>query len=513
MPTPLPTHSSAVVPASASVPAGQRANLTPSQATPQPVIHAAGNQPAPVPQSPTSVGPAPGASQSPSLLVEKRAPDTLLFGQPLTYEVVVRNLGPTPVYHVRVDDELPPGVRYLGGDPLAEMGQNRLAWQVGTLEPGAERKLRVDLQPQAEGEIRSVATVSFCAAAVMRTQVVQPRLAVAVRGPEQVVAGENVPFQIQVSNPGSGQVTGLVLRGKLPPGLQHPQGSLVEADLGGLAPGETRAVTLTTVAAQGGAQLAAISASADGNLEAGARASVTVLEANLKLRRTGPSRCFVKSEAAFELEVTNPGSAPADNAQLVDTLPAGLDFVSATEGGSYDATARTITWRLGAVAPGGRRTFGYRVKAVGLGEQTDKAVVQADRGLEVAAETAFNVEGVPALQMEVVDLEDPTPVGGELTYEVRVVNQGSCPCTNIQIIAQVPDGLQPTDCRGPTGHRGQGSQIVFDPLPKLATKADVVYRMTVRGQQPGDYRFRVQMTCDQLKLPVNQEESSRVYKD
>ena len=53
--------------------------------------------------------------------------------------------------------------------------------------------------------------------------------------------------------------------------------------------------------------------------------------------------------------------------------------------------------------------------------------------------------------------------------------------------------------------------MTFDPLAKLATKADAVYRVKVRGMQPGDYRFRVQMTCDQLKAPVVKEESSRVY--
>ena len=120
---------------------------------------------------------------------------------------------------------------------------------------------------------------------------------------------------------------------------------------------------------------------------------------------------------------------------------------------------------------------------------------------------------IAALALELVDLEDPVEVGGELTYEVRVVNQGSCPCTNIQITATVPEGLLPREATGPSAHRLQGPQIVFEPLPKLATKADVVYRMKARGVQPGDYRFQVQMTCDQLRQPVHKEESSRVYKD
>jgi uncharacterized repeat protein (TIGR01451 family) len=334
-----------------------------------------------------------------------------------------------------------------------------------------------------------------------------------MRGPEQAVVGEPVVFQVQVSNPGSGPVTGLVLRGKLPEGLQHPQGSVVEAELGTLAPGDSRVIPLTTTAAKGGRQMAEVHATADGGMETSARSAVQLLEANLQVRRSGPSRCYLKSEVGFELELQNPGSAAANNVEIVDTLPAGLEFVSATEGGVYDAASRSVTWRLTALPPNGKHKLGYRVKAAGIGEQADRVVVRAERGLEAKAETTFNVEGIPALLLEVVDLDDPVEAGGDLTYEVRVVNQGSCPCTNIQITASVPDGLQARDASGPTGHRVQGSQVVFESLAKLATKADAVYRMKVRGLQPGDHRFKVQMTCDQLRQPVYKEESSRVYKD
>jgi uncharacterized repeat protein (TIGR01451 family) len=221
----------------------------------------------------------------------------------------------------------------------------------------------------------------------------------------------------------------------------------------------------------------------------------------------------VKSEVGFELEVTNPGSAVSTGVQIVDTLPSGLDFVSASEGGTWDVSTRTITWRLNTVAPGGRSIVAYRVKAREVGEQPHKAVVQAERGGEAKAESIFNVEGVPALQLEVVDLDDPIEVGGELIYEIRVKNQGSGPCTNIQILAQLPDGLQFREASGPVTYRPTATGVIFDPLPKLASKADVVYRVKVKGVAPGDYRFKAQMTCEQLRQPVNKEESSRVYKD
>jgi hypothetical protein len=40
----------------------------------------------------------------------------------------------------------------------------------------------------------------------------------------------------------------------------------------------------------------------------------------------------------------------------------------------------------------------------------------------------------------------------------------------------------------------------------------MVYTVRVRGNTEGDHRFRVQLTCDQLRTPVVKEESSRFYK-
>lgn len=448
--------------------------------------------------------------QAPCVLIEKRGPETTLFGQPIQYEIIVRNPGPSPVYNVRVEEELPPPVKFVSSEPASENTAARPTWMLGNMEPNSERRIRVQVQPPGEGELRTCASVTFSGTAILKTQVVQPRLSVNVRSPEQVSSGEPVPIQIQLSNSGSVAIPNLMLRGKLSDGLQHPQGSNIEAEIGALAAGETRSITLATTAVRGGGQTCELAATSPG-VEAAGRCSVQVLEPNLQLRRAGPTRCYFKGEIGFELEAGNPGTAPANNVLVTDTLPAGLDFVLASEGGAYDPQSRTITWRVAAMAPGSKRTMTYRVKATALGEHVDRAAIRADSGGIVRTEGSFLVEGIAAMSLEVVDLEDPVEVGGELTYEVRIVNQGSSPCTNIQIVAQVPEGMQARDGSGPTAYRAQGAQATFEPLPRLATKADAVYRIKVRGLVPGDYRFRVQMTCDQLKQPVVKEESSRVY--
>ena len=59
----------------------------------------------------------------------------------------------------------------------------------------------------------------------------------------------------------------------------------------------------------------------------------------------------------------------------------------------------------------------------------------------------------------------------------------------------------------------EGKEIIFEPLPKLAPRADAIYRVNVRGIAPGDLRFRARIKADGLTVPVLKEESTKVYGD
>lgn len=480
---------------------------------PKPIVVPPLTQSAPIAAPPVKA-PAPAmtpTSVTPTVMIEKRGPETINAGSPLVYDIVVRNLGQSSVDQVRVEDEIPTGTRYITSNPPAEADGERLSWNLGQLESSGERKLHVEVMPNVDGEYRAIAKVSFSTTTSMRTSIVRPQLALQMSGPDQVMAGDQVPYQIVVSNPGTGPVNRLILRVKLPPGLQHAQGSHIEADLGILPAGGSRTIPLRVTAALGGVQVNEATATGDGGLEASARTQVSIMQPQLQLRRLGPNKVMFKGEVTEEYEINNPGNAAANNVNLIEVLPAGLEFVGASDGAIYDPVGRSVTWRLGQQQPGAVRKVVLKAKATAVGDQPTRAVAVADRGLESKADGSVSVEGIPALLLEVVDLEDPVEVGGELTYEVRVVNQGSCPCTNIRINCDVPEGLTPIEAYGPVAHQITGTQVTFEPLGRLATKADAVYRIKVRGTQPGDYRFKVQMTCEQLRLPVNKEESSRVY--
>ncbi len=508
---PVPDHLKAAAPATPSaLPAA-----TPTPPAPSlPDLGAVGKPAVPAEQSSSAFRPvAPVGAQTPTIYLEKIGPPTVAAGKPFAYEIVARNTGTVPVFNVRVEDEIPAGGRFVSADPKPEMHGERLAWSLGTLDVGGERRIKVEIQAVGEGDLTAAATVTFSAASGLRTQIIRPKLALTVTGPEGVQVGDQAEFQIKVANVGTGPATNVVLHDNLPPGLWHSQGHHIDADLGTLAPGEAKVVPLPTTAVKAGPQVNETQVTADDGLKASAQSRLVVTEAVLSLTTSGPKRRYLNREAQFTIELANSGSAPASGVVVTDQLPEGLEFVATSEGGAHDPATRTVRWQLDAVPPAQKRTLWVKVLAKAPGDLVTRATAQATRGRELRAEAAVRVEGMAALVCEVVDLENPIEVGAETTYEIRVFNQGTAPSTGVQVIANLPRGLTAKGATGPVPYHVQGQQVVFEPLPKLAPRADTVYRVRLAGLEAGDLRVKVLLTSDQVRVPVCQEEVTHVYND
>jgi uncharacterized repeat protein (TIGR01451 family) len=458
-----------------------------------------------------------GVSQAAAVSVETIGPASASVSKPYTFEIVVRNPGSTPAQFVRVQDRLPENLQYLGSEPRGEMHDGQLLWDLGTLDGGAERRIKVSVQATGEGELLTTATATCSARTSLRTKVSQPKLSLVKKGPETAQVGDTVKFELLVSNVGTAPAEQIVLRDRMPAGLQHKSqrtpGEVIEADLGTLAPGQTKTIDMEAKATQAGRFVNEASISAPGIAEVSAQATVVVTDAPLSLRKTGPQRSQPNQELVYELVVTNTGSGAAGGVKLVDTLPEGLDFVSASDSGTYSAATRTVQWELATLGGGQSKAVNVRVKAVKAGEWTNQAVARSERGQETRADLHVQLEGVPALLFEVVDLDDPVEVGSETTYEIRVVNQGTAPCTNVKITCVGPDGLKILGAEAPVAHRQDGNRIVFEPLPKLAAKADVLYKVRARAMKAGDWRFRTLLSSDHMPDPVYEDESTQVYND
>ena len=53
----------------------------------------------------------------------------------------------------------------------------------------------------------------------------------------------------------------------------------------------------------------------------------------------------------------------------------------------------------------------------------------------------------------------------------------------------------------------------FEPLARLAPKADVTFRVKTQALQAGDLRIKVQLLTDEMRQPITKEASTRVYTD
>ena len=238
-----------------------------------------------------------------------------------------------------------------------------------------------------------------------------------------------------------------------------------------------------------------------------------VLQPQLKLTKTGPKRRYLERSAIYSLVVSNPGTTAASNVAISDELPDGFAFVEASDAGRLTPDKQAVRWAIGQLAAGDSRTMTVTLRATAPGEFCSRAEATADDGLRAEAEVCTAVEGISALLVELVDLADPIEVGAETTYEIRVVNQGSQAATNVVIQGTAPPGMRPLEADGPVRYEIRGQQILFEPLPRLGLRADAAYHIHVRGDRPGDLRFRVTMQCDQLEAAVNKEESTRVFAD
>lgn len=480
--------------------------------------------------SPVPMGNLP-TKHAPGVVVETVTPETVSVGQDVTYELVVKNEGSTAVWNVRVEDEIPAGSKYVMSDPSGDTANGKLSWNLGSLDIGATKRLKVVVRPSEEGELRNRTVVSFSAATENKMKVTRPKVGVAVSAPDTVKAGEEAAFTVKLTNTGSGPATNLVMRATLSDGLHNPNGSILELKIPSLAAGQTKTIPLRAIATKSGSQSCSLAVSADGTVAEPTKAGLNVVEPKLVARVVGPAKCLVKGEPTFTLEFTNPGTATTDNLTATVPLPPGFEFIQASDGGAVSQSGKEIVWRLPGLPAGAGKAVSMKLRSVAPSDAMVKVVVGAVnetmpvnssgiqqasiamKGLEAKADLTIKSEGVAALRFEVIDVEDPVEVGKEAIYEIRLTNQGTGPCTNVNITGLPAEGTTAVAANGPTQVRVQAGQLLFDPIAKLDVKGEAIYRVRVRGNQSGDMKFKLQVSCDQIRTPIIKEENTRFYKE
>jgi uncharacterized repeat protein (TIGR01451 family) len=209
------------------------------------------------------------------------------------------------------------------------------------------------------------------------------------------------------------------------------------------------------------------------------------------------------------LTIRNTGNVPEPKAILTLPVPAGAVVTAATEG--FHVTDRRVTWEVAELAPNAASQFCAVLTMRQPGALTFNPTASSASVTPVQSACDTVIAGLPAILLEVVDLEDPVEVGKQVTYEIQVVNQGSAADSNVRLVCALPESQEFVFGSGATAVQAQGGTVTTEALPSLGPKVAAAWRVTVKAVHAGDARFKVELRSGQFERPILEEEATQQY--
>lgn len=449
------------------------------------------------------------AAQSGLIKVEKIMPAQVQINRPFEYKIKATNMSSHDVHEVSVAEELSDNFKFASAAPAAKQTGNVLVWNLGTLTANQSKEMVVKGSATSTKAIEVCATVDYVCPSCATVAVVEPMLDITHTAPQKVVICDQIPLTITVKNNGTGAAENVKITSKLPKGLVTVDGkSQVDVNVGTLAAGEAKEFKVATVAKQTGSYETVATAKADGLDAESAKLATIVTQPALKITKTGPETTYLGRSVEYEIVVTNTGDEAAVDTMIQDTIPAGVTNVAASAGGQV--SGNTVVWAIGSLAPEASKTVKISYTPSDAGKFGNKATATAVCAEAVAASASTAIKGIPALLLEVIDVEDPIEVGKNETYVITVTNQGTAVATNVVVKSFFEDTMQYVSSSGAT-NGSYSEALSFAPLPKLAPGAKATWNVVVKAVKAGDVRFRVTMNSDQLDRDVQETESTYFY--
>ncbi|MDB5319385.1 MAG: hypothetical protein JWN40_1016 [Phycisphaerales bacterium] len=453
------------------------------------------------------------------LLVEKLGPREARLNRPYDYRIRVTNLTANPLTGVVIRERLPETFTLTRSDPAAKDEGGWINYPIGELPAMGARTVEVTGVPKAEGAINSFISVDYKPALSAVTDVVNPILKLTKEGPADADICEGIRYRYVVSNTGTGTEHDVTIEDALPDGLTTDDGkSLVSLRVGDVPQSTSKELSVRVKPARTGHYASAAVARAPGGVEVRSQeVSTTIHQPKLEMTVDGPATEYLNKTATYIVHVKNTGDAPARRTVLgIDAGSRGEVATVAIAGAPDAADARPLPYKkegadLQTLAPGESRTATITVRAAREGKLTLTAAVLATCVAPVTATTATSILTLPALRLEVVDLDDPIRVGDNVTYQISVKNQGTGSDKNIAIIATLPTELEFITASGPTEAKADGATLTFTPLETLAAGRQAVWQIQAKAKSPGDVRLQVQLKSDSLTKPAAESEPTRLY--
>ncbi|HZZ78263.1 MAG TPA: hypothetical protein VFE62_07075 [Gemmataceae bacterium] len=491
---------------------GPHKGTTPDHLAPGPVLGQGKILPAP---------PSPNAMVNlslPAVTVEKRGPVTLQAGETQSYQIVIRNLGPGPAQQVRIEDDLPSGIKLIDIGPQPQWQGPRAVWTLSNVAPGAELIIRMTLKADRPTQLANSLSAHVSAMQQTNTVALRPAnhqasstLAVRLTAPDGVVVGKPAVFDIHVTNQSGLPLTGIVLFGYLPEGLNTESGHEIEGKVGGvLAPGATKVIKMPTNAVKPGRYTVRVKVATNRG-EGSATSTLEIGADTLTIHQAPVTRMYLGRDSDLQFQVANGTGKPLRHVEIACRLPEGIDYVGATDSGGYQSNHRTVYWLVDTLPAGHTHTVSVRVHGDKPGQYPCPVFARADGVPETHTNGSIAIEGKANLSLNLVGRDNPLEVNKDTAYEVLVVNGGGAPAHKVRLQVQFPAGIIPGEVQGNTRYTVNGQTVIFEPIPQLAPNGQVIVRISARAQTIGDQRVQVSVVSDEMPTPIQREVSTKVY--
>jgi len=449
------------------------------------------------------------------IALDRIAPTEITLNESFEYRIRVRNLTDVTLSNVIVTDDLPASFEIMSSTPeLGDMKRNTAFWYLGTLEGNATEIITATAVAKSLGPVKSCAQVTYNIPTCTRMDVVESKLHLSREAPEEVLACDRIPVRYVVTNHGNGYACDIEITETLPPGLRSSTGvTEVLFTIDKLGPGESREFTeMMDTEGLGSFTVQAVAKSPIHGMAQSNAVTTRVRKPLLQLNQTCTRSQYIGRNLTYDVTVTNTGDGHAKNAVIETMVPEEMDFVGATQGGTFTRTSPgRIHWNLGTIDPQGSMQVSFELKTEREGTFAARSTVNAycAEPASDTCQTAFS--GVAGILLEVVDVADPITVGDRETYVITVTNQGTSTATNIEISCMLEEKMEYVSSSGPTAGSLIGRTVTFEPLSSLAPKAQASWRVVVKALDDGSVRFRTVMKTDQFPRPVEETEATNFY--
>ena len=452
---------------------------------------------------------------SPHLDIRKSAPDRAVIGEPLVYEIRLTNTGSSPATNVVVEDRIPRGSKLMGTNPVAEMPESSksLIWRFESIAPGQTELMKIRVEPTQAGSIGSISTVRFMAETAAETRVAAPVLEFQLVGPAEAQTGEQVNYQFEIRNTGDEDARDVVVRTLVPEGLSHPGGVDLEYPVGTVPAGASKTVDLPVQAvAESGDFRTQATLEFRGGQPIDSISPIRIIKQRIKIGRVGPRKRFVSSDVKFVNRIENLSIKDLSQVSVTETLPPGVSFKSASDGGRLTRDGRKVEWLLSELPAGEARDLSIAFIAEQPGVAESTVIARAADGSQSGVRAEMDIVGFAALKVEAEHPARPFARGEQVSMRLIIRNGGTAAANDVGTTVQIPDNLKLVSVNSPVKYSQTTPNLVtFDTVGAVGMGETIEVDLVFDAMAEGDARVRVQLRSAALSTPMVHDESIRVF--